>query len=490
MVAVVAVVAVVGAAVAAFVFTRTPGKASTSAAPTTTSIHYPSAWDPRIAPIAEQTERLRKLTFRHPVEVRFLTDTQYTSKATADSDRVSLDASNRVALAAALARFRSVGLLSGQVDLAEAERQLTDIGTLAFYDSADKRVYIRGTKVTAAVRITLVHELTHVLQDQHFDLRAMERKVERAHGDPLAIRALVEGDAEDVGEQAVAELTPSEKREYVSSQADFASGGDAKRLQGLPTVLVDTFAAPYDFGKQFVRIIRLQGGQQAVDAAFRNPPIAFADVWNPFRFLAGTETLTVAPPRLPKGATLVHSGPSGSLLTYLILAERMPPFLALEAADAWNGDETISYRLRGRVCTDIRMRAGNEKDDATLQSAWRIWTMAMPGADATWKPIAGNGVAIHSCDPGPGVDLHVSQSGDRALVYPVGRLQLAETVLEQSKAGKAIPMSASAAFCFADAVVRIAPADALGGKNESWQPDATQEHAMTTARDACRSAYP
>ena len=97
----------------------------------------------------------------------------------------------------------------------------------------------------------------------------------------------------------------------------------------------------------------------------------------------------------------------------------------------------------------------------------------------------GNGVAIHTCDPGPAVDLHVPGAGEKTLLYPVGRLQLAVTVLDESKKGTAIPMSAQAAYCFADAVIRIAPANTLTGDDSSWKPDPAQQAEMTGARDSC-----
>ena len=42
---------------------------------------------------------------------------------------------------------------------------------------------------------TLVHELTHVLQDQHFDLEAKTKEVEDDSAASSASDALVEGDA-------------------------------------------------------------------------------------------------------------------------------------------------------------------------------------------------------------------------------------------------------------------------------------------------------
>ena len=383
----------------------------------------------------------------------------------------SLSTKDRAQIADYVALYRSVGLLSGKVDLFGSMKTLADTGTLAFYDPTDKHVYIRGTKMTVDLRITLVHELTHVLQDQHFDLLKIEKAADKANGDSMAVHALVEGDAEDIESQAVDQLSAADKKAYDATQLKLSSNDDAKKLQALPKVFVDSFSAPYDFGEQFVKILKDQGGESAIDAAFRKPPTSFAEIWNPFVYLEGQKPLAVTAPKLPKGAKKVDASQVGSFDTFLVFAERLPALQSLDAADAWRGDRSLTYKKDGTVCTDIRMRAGDTAGAATLRKAWRDWVAAMPGGLASVRDTAGNGVSIHTCDPGPEVDLHVSDKGDQALVYPVDRLQVATSVLDEAKKGTAIQMTPAAAYCFADAILRIVPVDALSGADPNWQPD-------------------
>ena len=484
------VLAVAGVAAAGIAISRKPGTPSATSGPSTTTISYPRNWDPRIAPLAAEASRLRKLNFKHPVHVEFLTAGQYTVKAAGTKDDGDLSKKDRADLANYVALYRSVGLLNGDVDLHAALTTLSDTGTLAFYDPVDKHVYIRGTKVTVALRITLVHELTHVLQDQHFDLLAMQQSAEKSHGDSMAVHALIEGDAEAIENRAVDELTPAERKSYLAAEASAAASLDAKRLKALPKVLLDSFSAPYDFGQQFVKILKGQGGEAAINEAFRKPPTAFAEVWNPFAYLADQKTLAIDPPPLPGGAKKVDASQVGSFDTFLVLAERMPALQALDAADRWRGDQSLTYAKDGTVCTDISMRGSDTLGAAILRHAWRTWAKAMPDDMASVRDLDDFGVAIHTCDPGPDVDLNVTNAGDKALVYPVGRLQIAVSALDESKKGAAIELSARAAYCFADAVIRIAPADALTGEDEDWKPDEAQKAKMTGARDSCVAAYP
>src|SRR5262245_56655055 len=55
--------------------------------------------------------------------------------------------------------------MSGDFDLLKANEDLVDAGTAAFYGPDTQRVAVRGTDMTVEVRVTLAHELTHVLQE-------------------------------------------------------------------------------------------------------------------------------------------------------------------------------------------------------------------------------------------------------------------------------------------------------------------------------------
>ena len=74
------------------------------------------------------------------------------------------------------ATFRALGFIGGNVDLFEVTQQTGEAGVLAFYDFNKKEIVVRGTTLDVSHRATLAHELTHVLQDQHFDIRKIERR--------------------------------------------------------------------------------------------------------------------------------------------------------------------------------------------------------------------------------------------------------------------------------------------------------------------------
>src|SRR4030095_4110534 len=92
---------------------------------------------------------------------------QYRAYATHDG---AMSADDREYYRTSARFFRALGLIGGDVDLAAEQDETSDSDTPAKYSPTDRSVYVRGVDVTPSLRVTLVHELTHALQDQIFNL--------------------------------------------------------------------------------------------------------------------------------------------------------------------------------------------------------------------------------------------------------------------------------------------------------------------------------
>src|SRR3546814_898086 len=178
---------------------------------------HPDTWDPRVAQLVEFVEDERGLTFDHPVHVDFLTAEQYSAQTTSDPDGVADE--EQAELDRYASELRAFGLATGEVDLFEAYNAVSDAGTLAFYDPSDERIQVRGTEVTVGLQVTLVHELTHALQDQHFDLERLYDD-ENDNNASTAFLGLIEGDAMRIEDAYVSsELDAEEKTAYEDEYA-------------------------------------------------------------------------------------------------------------------------------------------------------------------------------------------------------------------------------------------------------------------------------
>jgi hypothetical protein len=140
-----------------------------SAASTTTTAPVPKKWDPRLEPIADKVAELRHLEFEHPVAAEFLDDAAFEKEVAVD--RSKLTKQDKQDIARSQAQLRAVGLVGAGVDLLGSVESLQQSGVLAYYEPKTKKITVKGTSLDdVSTRVTVAHELTHALQDQHFDL--------------------------------------------------------------------------------------------------------------------------------------------------------------------------------------------------------------------------------------------------------------------------------------------------------------------------------
>ena len=110
--------------------------------------------------------------------------------------------------------LRAIGLIDGDVDLFEEINELQGGGVIGLYSFKDEHIRIRGKKLDPAVKSTLVHELTHALQDQHFDIgKRMEEfdEDDESTSSESAYQAVVEGDAQRVETKYRESLSPKQR---------------------------------------------------------------------------------------------------------------------------------------------------------------------------------------------------------------------------------------------------------------------------------------
>jgi Zn-dependent peptidase ImmA (M78 family) len=376
---------------------------------------YPDHWDPRIAPYAKIAEQKRGLFFEHPVAVRFLRPKAFEKTVKTDEDK--LDADDRKELKQATGLMRAFGLVKGDVDLLHASNEASGAGTLAYYSYEDKTITIRGRKLTPAVRFTLVHELTHVLQDQHFDIGARSKALAKASdtgkddNEESVFDALVEGDAERVAALYRKSLSPKQRKAIDAGQDDEASQA-TKRTTKVPKVLITMIESPYALGEQMVETVAADGGNAAVDQLFRDTPTHETALLDPFTVLAGrTGAIDVDAPRLAKSEKKFDSGELGVLTWYFMLAERMPLRDALTAADGWGGDAYVAYDRGDRSCARMSYAGRTPQDTTRMLVALRRWVAAAPGSPALVTR-AGRVLHFRSCDPGTKADIGNDASED------------------------------------------------------------------------------
>jgi hypothetical protein len=363
---------------------------------------YPKTWDPRIAPYVKVVEKQRGLTFLHPVAVRFLTGDSFEKEVTRDEGK--LDAKERKEIQQFTGLMRAIGLIAGDVDLFAAFNQAHGSGTLAFYSFEDQRITVRGTQLVPGARATLVHELTHALEDQRFGLGKRYDELRKSKADSAAteqsiLDGISEGDASRIADLYKASLPAKQRRAVENGEQKDADQANAA-LKQVPKVVLTIISSPYTLGEALVATVAADGGNAAVDRLLRDSPTHESVLLDPFRQVLGTAgSGTVAKPALDDGEKKFDAGEFGAPQWYLMLAERMPLQAALAAADGWGADSYVAFDRGGTTCVRANYAGRTARDTTTMYAALRRWVSRSPGSTAKVSNDAG-AVQFESCDPG------------------------------------------------------------------------------------------
>ena len=242
---------------------------------------------------------------------------------------------------------RDYDLLGFLIDLYSAE-------VVGLYDDEADTLYVieDAGQIDAGdfdilARVTYAHEYVHGLQDEHFDLDAFADNEALNDDEFLARLSLVEGDASLA------------MNRYLFDQLDFLSDEDLELLEGepaedpvesAPSIIRETFDFPYTYGLDFVFVLQ-QGGWEAVDAAFADPPQSTEQILHPEKYFSRDEPQVVSLPPLTdtlgSGWRHIDTETLGEFQTAVYLAQQIDRATADIAAQGWDGDQYALYARDG-----------------------------------------------------------------------------------------------------------------------------------------------
>lgn len=433
---------------------------------------YPDQWDPRVADLADFAARERGLDFVQPVYVDFLEGEAF--RQTVVSEDGDLTDEDRIDLEQGAAVLRATGLASGDLDLLDSSNELIGGSTLAYYDPTTERITVRGTELTIGVRATLVHELTHVLQDQNFDLERLGTFPSDAENSTFL--AVVEGDADRIGTRWREQLSRRDRQALDDEES--ADATDVEISDDVPGALVALASAPYLLGDSFVNTVFEMRGAAGVDKALQTPPKTEEQLLDPFVYLDGQAPQAVDLPNLGPGDEAFEEGDFGSLTWYLLLAEQLDPRSALRAVDGWGGDAYRTFDRQGRACVRVAFRGDTPSDTDEMEAVLGEWTATVPANDASVSR-RGDDVVLESCDPGADAEPSRGGGAQQALVYPLNRTGFIVAALAGG-------VDEEMARCFADGFVYAYSLDELLAIDEILADPVVLAEELERVAAACR----
>ncbi len=312
--------------------------------------------DPSVEQVANRLERVRQLEFKRVPHVRTIS-----AEEARDEGLEALDEDYPPARREADERILTLlGLLPDGSDLRELAGTIFGEEIAGFYDNRTKEMtLVAGAGTGTEGEITLAHELTHALEDQHFDLEPESG----LDDERTAHTALVEGTATiAMADYAARFLIPGKvrRRDLLDQLAlvDLLESGS-----GLPPYMQRSLTFPYAAGARFVDAIGTWG---PANAALRDePPVSTEQIMHPEKYRAGEGPLPVRPARPPgrEWERKAH-GTIGEFDTAELVRTSDSPVRAARAAAGWGGGRYDLWQRGDRSVLALAWRWDTRRDAA------------------------------------------------------------------------------------------------------------------------------
>ena len=268
------------------------------------------------------------------------------------------------------ATYRATGLIGTDETIEEVYGRFGEAGILGFYDpETDELVVRQRDELSLLTRSTIVHELTHAFDDQHFDLDRPEYD-DRTDEVAWGFRAVAEGSASWVEAEWESTLTEAERAELAREEFEFADPSVFDQFE-FSFLLLEL--SPYDHGEAFVEELVEEGGTEALDEALEDPPITSEQVMSPDRYEA--EEGPIEMPAPPADGDVLYSGLGGQILIDSLLNG-----VGVVRSFEWGGDQLVVWTADGASC----LRWDIQAEDGTtgrVESAFEQWAARVGSAD-------------------------------------------------------------------------------------------------------------
>jgi hypothetical protein len=162
-----------------------------------------------------------------------------------------------------------------------------------YYDPKTREFHLADWIDLDGQKPIMAHELTHALQDQHFNLRRFEPWPKGDSDAELAAHSLIEGDATLTMMLYVAN-DPMRALAFLKSLG--ANGLSSAELEKAPRALRETLLFPYQEGTDWTRTLYKQGGWDRVSKAFTGLPQSTEQILHPDKYFAREAPVKVSLP--------------------------------------------------------------------------------------------------------------------------------------------------------------------------------------------------
>jgi hypothetical protein len=220
------------------------------------------------------------------------------------------------------------------------------------YDPRTQEFYIADWSPLDDQRMVMAHELTHALEDQHFQIERWVKAARPNEDAELARDAVLEGSAMAAMVDYLMLSTGRSLKDLPDFDPSMLIGdlGTTPTLQKAPPFLKDTLIFPYIGGLSFSAAIMRNTGWAALPGVFEKPPVSTQQILHPALYRSGRIPKTVVLPALEKllgsNWTKLDENIMGEYGWKEVLKQFLEEDRAKTLAAAWDGDRYAVFEQK------------------------------------------------------------------------------------------------------------------------------------------------
>lgn len=278
--------------------------------------------------------------------------------------------------------YRAIGMIPDNFDYGSGLVQFLVSQLGGYYDPKRKRFVMAAWLPAVVQEPVAVHELTHALQDQYYDLGKLLDPKSDNSDKSVALSALIEGDATAVmldHERQLHGMPPIANDSSIDALIlqQVLGASFASQTSGVPESLQAMLIFPYTSGLRFVHSLLRKGGYREVGQAYTRPPNSTREILHPSEYLAKSFTPSIPSTNeidgalsdyLPEYSDVLGEFGISSLLSNSARTRRRGP----KAAAGWIGDKLGVFPERdGKRLVSWKTRWESEEDAREFYDAYR-----------------------------------------------------------------------------------------------------------------------
>ncbi len=248
--------------------------------------------------------------------------------------------------------LKKLGLVPADMDYVDFTLKLLTEQISGYYDPDRKKFFIAGWLPLDQQKPVMVHELTHALQDQHFDLNSIMKQDRKAQNDDrvLAHQAIMEGDGMAVMlnyllEPAGRNFAQIPDLVFVMRSQFWGMESQFEVFRSAPMYMKETLLFPYGYGGAFLQKVWAKDPSwSAVNKIYSDLPSSTEQIIHPEKYLEQRDNpkpVTMEDPSTTLGGNWkqTYKNTLGEFSLSLVLKQSIPEEQARRAASGWGGDE-------------------------------------------------------------------------------------------------------------------------------------------------------